>query len=187
MAKKATAQVERAADVIKRLRALVRLGRSELSPIGIDVVVHESLDLVRPLLERSAIAVSVDVDRELLPVMADRIQIEQVLFNLLRNSAEAIASAAGGDDGQIVVQARRSSAQLAEIRVSDSGPGFPDDIVGAIPTLFSSNKADGLGVGLSLCRSIVEAHGGALRLEPRKSGASVSFTLPFAEVATHDG
>jgi two-component system, LuxR family, sensor kinase FixL len=180
MARKATVQVERAADVIRRLRTLVRLGRSELSPTNIEPMLQESLDLVRLILERSDIAVTVTPDKALPAVMADRIQIQQVLFNLLRNSAEAINAAATADR-RILVQATRASAQLAEIRVNDTGPGFPDEILRAAPTLFSSNKADGLGVGLSLCRSIIEAHGGAIRLESTNEGACVSFTLPFAE------
>jgi len=85
--------------------------------------------------------------------------------------------------GRITVQAERANAQLAQIRVIDSGPGFPAEIMRA-PTLFSSTKADGLGVGLSLCRSIVEAHGGSLRIESTKNGACVSFTLPFAEASS---
>ena len=184
-ARKATAQVERAADVIRRLRTLVRLGRSELLPTDIEVMLQESLDLVRLILERGGITVTVEVEKELPPVMADRVQIEQVLFNLLRNSVEAISSAAC-QDRLILLQAERSGPQVAQLRVSDSGPGFPEEIMRAAPTLFSSQKADGLGVGLSLCRSIVEAHGGALRLESGKSGATVSFTLPFAEAAGHE-
>lgn len=180
-AKKAATQIERAADVIRRLRTLVRLGRSELSPTDIEPMLRESLDLVRLILERGDIIVTVEADKSLPPVMADRIQIQQVLFNLLRNSAEAINGTATADR-RILVEARRHSAQLAEIRVKDNGPGFPDEILRTAPTLFSSNKADGLGVGLSLCRSIIEAHGGAIRLESMPRGASVSFTLPFAEV-----
>ena len=182
-ARKATAQVERAAAVIKRLRALVRLGRSELSSIDIDLMVRESLDLVRPILERGTITVSVDLGKDLPPVMVDRIQIEQVLLNLLRNSAEAIAGA-GAEDRRITLQAERAGPQLVQIRVSDTGPGFPAGIIGATPTLFSSNKADGLGVGLSVCRSIIEAHGGSLRLEAGEAGACVAFTLPFAETGS---
>jgi two-component system sensor kinase FixL len=181
-ARKATAQVERAADVIRRLRTLVRLGRSELSPTDIELILHDSLDLVRVILDRNNITVTVEADRNLPPVLVDRIQIEQVLFNLLRNSAEAITSAASADR-RISIQASRSSAEFAEVCVSDTGPGFPREIIQAGPTLFSSSKADGLGVGLSLCRSIVEVHGGAIRLASKDKGASVSFTLPFAKVA----
>jgi hypothetical protein len=142
-ARKATAQVERAADVIRRLRALVRLGRSELSPTNVELVVQESLDLIRLVLERGDITIAVYADKYLPPVMADRVQVEQVLFNLLRNSAEALASAAPAKR-RITIRASRVSAQLAEISVSDTGPGFPKDVIGKAPTLFSSQKADGL-------------------------------------------
>jgi two-component system, LuxR family, sensor kinase FixL len=178
-AQKAVAQVERAADVIRRLRALVRLGRSDMSPVSISRIVQESLDLVRPILERANIETSVEVDRSLPPVLADRIQIEQVLVNLLRNSAEAIADS-GRRVGMVYVEAIKSSPQLLEIRVRDTGPGFPAEFAGAAPSLFSSNKAQGLGVGLSLCRSIIEAHGGTLHIASNHDGALVSFTLHFA-------
>jgi two-component system, LuxR family, sensor kinase FixL len=178
-AQKAVAQVERAADVIRRLRALVRLGRSDMSPVSISRIVQESLDLVRPILERANIETSVEVDRSLPPVLADRIQIEQVLVNLLRNSAEAIADS-GRRVGMVYVEAIKSSPQLLEIRVRDTGPGFPAEFAGTAPSLFSSNKAQGLGVGLSLCRSIIEAHGGTLHIASNHDGALVSFTLHFA-------
>jgi two-component system sensor kinase FixL len=178
-AEKATAQVERAALVIKRLRALVRLGRSELSPIAIGQIVEEALDLVRPALERSNIAVSVEIDDTLPPVMADRIQIGQVLINLLRNAAEAITGGAMSERG-ISLTASRMGPGFAEISVADTGPGFPAGLVRTGPVLFETNKAEGLGVGLFLCRSIVESHGGALRLDSCGTGACVSFTLPFA-------
>jgi len=184
-ATKATAQVERAADVIKRLRALVRKDHGELSSVPLDTVIRDALDRLRPILERRTIIIGVEIAPDLPPTLGDRIQVEQVLFNLLRNSAEAITNATLSH-GRITVQAARANAQLAQIRVIDSGPGFPAEIMRA-PTLFSSTKADGLGVGLSLCRSIVEAHGGSLRIESTKNGACVSFTLPFAEASRDDG
>jgi two-component system sensor kinase FixL len=181
MARKATAQVERAADVIRRLRTLVRLGRSEQSETDVERMIHESLDLVQLIMEAGNITATVQIEKNLPPVLADRIQIEQVLFNLLRNSVEAIVGSEAADR-RIAIEARRAGTRLAEIRVRDSGPGFPQDIVAEVLTLFSSKKDDGLGVGLSVCRSIVEAHGGAIRFETTNAGASVAFTLPFAEV-----
>jgi two-component system sensor kinase FixL len=151
-----------------------------LLPTGVEPILQDSVDLVRLILERGDVAVTIHVEKDLPPVLADRVQIEQVLFNLLRNSVEAIAGT-GRTDRRITIRAMRVSAQLAEIRVSDTGPGFPEEIMRAGPALFSTNKADGLGVGLSLCRSVIEAHGGAIRLETKNGGASVSFTLPFAE------
>jgi C4-dicarboxylate-specific signal transduction histidine kinase len=179
-AQKATAQVERAAAVIRRLRALVRIGRSDMSAVGIAKIIQEALDLVGPVLDRSNIGVDIEVESGLPPVMADRIQIEQVLVNLLRNSAEAMAGAPGNCN-RISLRAIKTGARHIEIRVCDTGPGFPAEFCGAVPPLFSSNKADGLGVGLSLCRSIAEAHGGTIRVMSGKNGATVSFTLRLAE------
>lgn len=185
-AKKATKQVERAAVVIKRLRALVRLGRSEMAPIAIEEIVQESFDLVRPVLMRSNILVDVEIAEGIPAIMADRVQIGQVLINLLRNAAEAITGAAMSE-GNITLTASRKNDRFAEISVSDTGPGFSPSLTASGPNLFASNKAEGLGVGLFLCRSIVESHGGAFCLETMEVGARVVFTLPFAEVSAHDG
>lgn len=177
---KAVAQIERAAAVIRRLRALVRLGRSDMGAISLGRIAQEALDLVGPVLERGAITLDIQLDNSLPPVMADRIQIEQVLVNLLRNSAEAITGS-GCPHKLISLQAFRTDEKRVEVRVCDSGPGFPQEFCGAVPPLFTSSKADGLGVGLSLCRSIAEAHGGTLCVETDQRGAIVSFTLPLAE------
>lgn len=184
-AEKATAQVERAAVVIRRLRAFVRLGRSELAATTIKSIALEAIDLVRPVLERSNISIRLEVDDALPPVLADRVQVGQVLINLLRNSAEAIAGAAMGE-GLISVTASKANSRFAEISVCDNGPGFPAGFAETGPTLFLSDKADGLGVGLSLCRSIIESHGGDFRIKTASDGACVNFTLPFAEVSVHD-
>jgi two-component system, LuxR family, sensor kinase FixL len=185
VAGKTVAQVERAAAVIRRLRALVRLGRSDMTAISLSKIVQEALDLVGPVLERGAIDIDIQLEGDLPPVLADRIQIEQVLVNLLRNSAEAITGSACVQK-QILLQAKKIDSLRMEVRVCDSGPGFPEDFRGAIPPIFASNKADGLGVGLSLCRSIAEVHGGTLRVESSEGGAIVSFTLPFAEGPGND-
>jgi signal transduction histidine kinase len=156
-----------------------------MTAISLSKIVQEALDLVGPALERGAIDIDIQLEDGLPPVLADRIQIEQVLVNLLRNSAEAITGSACVQK-QIFLQAKKIDSTRMEIRVCDSGPGFPEDFRGAIPPIFASNKADGLGVGLSLCRSIAEAHGGTLRVESSEGGAIVSFTLPFAEGPAND-
>jgi two-component system, LuxR family, sensor kinase FixL len=186
LAKKATTQVERAALVVKRLRTLVRAGRSELSPIAVDKIVQESLDLVRPILERNNIVISLHVDETLPDVLADKVQIGLVLINLLRNAAEAITSAAMREGGISLRATKDAEERFAKISVSDTGPGFSSEFMQTAPVLFSSSKTEGLGVGLSLCRSIIETHGGDFRMETSAQGACVSFTLPFAKVAPHD-
>jgi signal transduction histidine kinase len=113
------------------------------------------------------------------PVSVDALQIEQVLVNLLRNSAEALADA-GRYDGRITIEADRADETSVIVRVRDNGPGFDPDLAQRAASPFTTTKPEGLGLGLSLARSIVDAHGGRLSIESGSSGATVSFTLPAA-------
>jgi C4-dicarboxylate-specific signal transduction histidine kinase len=108
------------------------------------------------------------------------LQIEQVLLNLIRNAAEAIIAVEDGRR-EIVIQAARSNPGLVELSVIDTGTGFASSFAGDVPFPLSSTKPEGLGIGLSLCRSIAEAHGGALAIRNTGSGARVSISLPVAE------
>lgn len=178
-AAKAVAQVERAAEVVRRLRELIRLGRSELAPVGVPRLVSDTLELLRPDIERSNVRIEQRLPAQLPTVMVDALQIEQVLLNLLRNALEAIRDA-GHERGVVTVLASRLDATQVEIEVRDSGPGFPAGSPDAGQP-FNSSKVDGLGVGLSLSRSIIEAHGGRLIAGNWGSGAFVRFTLPISE------
>jgi two-component system sensor kinase FixL len=176
-AKKAVAQVERAASVVRHLRALVRLDRTNRAACRVDQIVRKTIDLCQPDLDRLKLRVGTAVAADLPPVMVDRLQIEQVLLNLMRNSMEAIGEA---KRGMISIEAALAGAEFVEVRVRDSGSGFPVDLV-ANPFLpFFSTKKKGLGIGLPLCRSIIEAHGGRIWIDPDSPGAAVLFTLPVA-------
>jgi signal transduction histidine kinase len=179
-ADKAVGQVERAAEVVRRLRQLIQLGRSEIAPVSMSRIVQESLELVGPEIDRNNVTVREQLGRDLPPVMADILQIEQVLINLVRNSIEAIGSAEV-ERGSVVIEAVRDGAGFVEVRVSDNGPGFEREQLDTPPQPFATTKVDGLGVGLALSRSIVEAHGGRLWLGVSTKGAVVHFTLPTAE------
>ncbi len=178
---KAAAQIERAADVVRRLRALIRLDRTGRAPVGVERIIKESLELVRPQLERHNLATNIKIAADLPPVLADVLQVEQVMLNLLRNSIEAIEQA-GHPAGSITITAASFSPNLVEIEVRDTGPGFPAEFAGAYPSPMSSTKIEGLGVGLALCRSIVELHGGQMFVGGGIHGAQVRFQLPVAEV-----
>jgi two-component system sensor kinase FixL len=180
MANKAAVQIGRAADVVRRLRALVRMGRSELVPTSITRIVQEAADLARTDLQPLKVILKVELGSDLPPVMADRLQIEQVLINLIRNSAEAIAGT-NCATRQIRIVAERREPRLLHLSVSDSGPGFPAAFGGSAPPPLQTSKPDGLGIGLSLCRSIAEAHGGELWIRSGRDGATVTITLPIAE------
>jgi signal transduction histidine kinase len=150
-----------------------------MAPTSIITIVEETVDLARADIERHDIALRVDIANDLPLVLADRLQIEQVLLNLMRNSIEAIAEAGAGR-GQITIDARRSGPGLLELTVSDTGPGFRSPFFEDVPLPLTSTKPDGLGIGLPLCRSIAEAHGGKLSIRTTGRGASVSISLPTA-------
>jgi two-component system, LuxR family, sensor kinase FixL len=180
IAKKAVSQIDRAAEVIRRLRTLVRLDRSNRALVPFERIAERIVDLCKPDLDQARVDAHANLAADLPPVMVDVLQIEQVLSNLVRNSIEAISDS-GATGGAIWIKARRADKDFIEVHVLDSGPGFSLERIemGFLP--LSSSKPYGLGVGLSLCRSIVDAHGGRLWLEPSHHGASVHFTLPIAE------
>jgi two-component system, LuxR family, sensor kinase FixL len=181
-AKKAVAQVERAAEVVRRLRALVRLDRSNRAPWRLDRAVKETIELCQPDLDRFHVTIRVAIAADLPAVMIDLLQIEQVLINLLRNAIEAIGES-GSMRGSVLVEAGAVDTDFVEIRVADNGPGFPPRLLESAFLPLSSNKAEGLGIGLPLCRSIIEAHGGKLWLDTGTEGAAIRFTLPIAKTS----
>jgi two-component system, LuxR family, sensor kinase FixL len=182
-AKKAAAQVERAAEVVRRLRSLVRLDRSCRAPCGVELIVRQTIAMCQPLLDRINIAVDWNRAANVPPVMVDMLQVEQTLMNLIRNSIEAIGESKQSN-GAIRIDVVSKDSNWVEISVADNGPGFPTEFVELFP-LLSSHKPEGIGIGLSLCRSIIEAHGGRLWLNRSARGAEVRFTLPIATEVQH--
>jgi two-component system sensor kinase FixL len=112
------------------------------------------------------------------------LQIGQTLLNLMRNAIEAITESERRN-GVISIEAVLDDCNRVEIRVADNGPGFPPDFMDNPFLPLTSQKAEGLGIGLPLCRSIVEAHGGRLWLDRNARGAAVHFTLPVAKEYQH--
>lgn len=170
-------QVERVADVVRRLRNFIRLGRSETLPITVTQLVDEAVSYCHTELDKHGVQLQLRIARDLPAVKVDMLQIQQVIINLVRNAAEALGDA-GRHDGQVVIEAQLKDEASVEIRVRDNGPGFDVELAERAPAPFLTTRQDGLGLGLSLSRSIVEAHGGRLAIESSSSGAVVSFTLP---------
>lgn len=175
---KCSRQVQRAADVVRRLREFIQLGRSELAPVKVAQLFDEAMDLVRPELVHNKVDLRRDRAGELdLPIVsADRLQIEQVLINVITNAIEAMQ---GANRGHPIIRISGNCVRsgFVEIRIEDNGPGFDAAVLARPFEPFGTTKSQGLGVGLSLCRSIVEAHGGELWLDNSDVGAVVHFTL----------
>jgi two-component system, LuxR family, sensor kinase FixL len=172
------AQVDRAAEVVRRLRNFIRLGRGDTGPAQVRDLVDASVSYCRAELDRQGVDVQLQIERDLPAVSVDTVQIEQVLVNLVRNSAEALSDA-GRSDGRIVIFGRRRGGVIA-IEVRDNGPGFDPGVAERASAPFTTTKPEGLGLGLSLARSIVEAHDGTLSIASNSLGAAVSFTVPCA-------
>ena len=164
-----------AADVVSRIRALFRQSAETRSSVALADVLTEARDLMAEEAARRFIRMEVEADNDLPPVVLDRVQIQQVLVNLVRNGFEAMDTAASGKVLRVRV---RRMADALQTEVSDSGPGieFPDRIFEP----FFTTKGQGMGMGLAICRSIVESHGGRLWAEKNElQGATFVFTLPI--------
>jgi C4-dicarboxylate-specific signal transduction histidine kinase len=174
-------QTDRAAEVVRRLREFIGQGRTELATVTVEKLVGEAHSFCRPMLERYGVELDLLAEKNLPAMRVDPLQIEQVLVNLILNSIEAL-SESGRRDGKVAVEVERKSAKEIEFKVRDNGPGFYSDFADEALTPFATTKPDGLGLGLSLARSIVEAHGGKLRIESSPRGATVVFTLALSAV-----
>ncbi|HRK18067.1 MAG TPA: ATP-binding protein [Hyphomicrobiaceae bacterium] len=176
-------QIERSAEVVRRLRSLLQTGRIETAPHSVSRILTDSVEILTPEKGRG-VDISVSIQPELPQVDVDLIQVEHVIINLLRNAMEAL------DESRTVapkisVHARYTKPDHVEIQVADNGPGFPLSFDTDASGPVVSSKLDGLGIGLSICRSIIEAHGGTLVIERPPRGACVTITLPVSREDRH--
>jgi signal transduction histidine kinase len=142
-------------------------------------IIESAADLMRAKAARHAVPLTVHIPGPLPPVLVDAIQIEQVLLNLIRNSIDALDEVEGVPREVAVSAVPAAEAGLVEIRVRDSGPGFAAEITGRLFTPFATTKEAGMGLGLSISRSIVEAHGGRIWIAADGArGTDIRFTVP---------
>jgi len=174
---KAADQAQRAGDIIRRLRGFVARGESERRPEDINEVVREASALALVGARTDGIVVTMDLDESLPPVMIDRVQIQQVLVNLIRNSVDAMMNQA---ERWIRIRTMVEGADVVEISIADNGPGLAPDIEAHLFEPFNTSKPDGMGIGLTVCRSIVEEHDGRIWAVPADAGgAEFRFTVPL--------
>jgi two-component system sensor kinase FixL len=177
-AREVVQQAERAGDVLVRLRDFVHQGASRRQFVAVRPLIDAAVNLVALEAAHAQVTITVSADPDLPLVFADNVQIEQVILNLLRNAVDALV-VAEAEEKRILVEARRRGAAHVEISVTDSGPGIPEQLREKIFDPFVTTKPRGMGMGLSISQTFIEAHGGALRLAPdRDGGATFVFDLP---------
>jgi C4-dicarboxylate-specific signal transduction histidine kinase len=169
-------QALRAGEIIRRLREFVTRGETEMRIENLPNLIREASHLASAGTEPHGVQVRLSFDPRAEAVFANRIQLQQVMLNLIRNAHEAMAQS---EWRELEVVTARLDDESIEIAVADRGSGLPDDIVEHLFEPFHTTKIDGMGLGLSICRSIVETHRGKLGYEPNCGGGAIfRVTLP---------
>ena len=177
---KAIAQAARAGEIIRRLRQFVGKGDDKRRFEDLNNVVEEASALALVGAKQQGVRVMLELGRDLPLIALDKVQIQQVVLNLVRNAVEAMSAT---DERLLTIAtgqfAKQGVGLLAQVRISDSGSGLAPAVLDQLFRPFVTTKEGGMGVGLSICRSIVEAHGGQIWAEPNlPGGTSFTFTLP---------
>jgi PAS domain S-box-containing protein len=181
VADEAAAQALRASDIIRGLRQFVTLDETERRTEALPSMIEEAVALVLSSIAPLAAHPNFEFDDKATDVFVNRVQFQQVLVNLIRNAFEAMADQ---DQREISLATGILADGMIEVTVADIGPGIHGDVAGRLFEPFVSNKHDGMGLGLSISRSIIEAHGGQLTTAPKPGGGTIfRFTVPPGEVA----
>ncbi len=174
---------ERAGHVIDRMRGLLKRQTLDARRLDVGALVGDVAALVRVDAATRQVKLEVDVPGDLPHVRGDRVHLQQVLLNLILNGMDAL-NGASRDDRRVSVTARLNGAQTVEIAVGDAGPGIPPGALARIFDPFFTTKPNGMGMGLAISRTIIEAHGGRLWAENKsEGGAAFRFTVPVAQEA----
>jgi len=173
----AAQQTLRSGEIIRRLRGFVARGEVERKTESIARIIEEASALALVGAKERGIRVDLGVHAEVPPVAVDRVQIQQVLLNLMRNAVEAMESVSRRE----LTVSTELTEGMVQVSIADTGPGVPEDVQARLFQPFVTTKNEGMGIGLSVCRTIVEAHAGRLWMEPgADSGSVFRFTIPIA-------
>lgn len=173
------ADTTRASEVIRRIRSLARKSDPQYAPVDLAEVAHDCAALLHRELAAHGAQLALRLADAVPPVLGDRVQLQQVLINLLMNGMQAMEPRGGAL--RLVVE--RAAQQTVRISVADEGPGIPEHQAGRLFEPFFSTKQDGMGMGLPICRSIVETHGGRIAAVQGGTGATIEITLPAVQEA----
>jgi signal transduction histidine kinase len=171
---------QRASDVIARIRKMVRKAEFEVRDIDLNETIDEAVQIVAADATVKGVSIRVEPASGLPKVRADRVEVQQVILNLVLNAIEAMQDLREAPK-ELLVRSRRTSQREVEVSVIDSGPGVSTDVLSRVFEPFVTSKLSGMGLGLAISRTIVEAHGGQIRAENLPArGAAIHFTLPLA-------
>ncbi|MGZ8408054.1 MAG: PAS domain-containing sensor histidine kinase, partial [Caulobacteraceae bacterium] len=178
---KAVEQSLRAGEIIRHLRGFVTHGETERHVESLTKIVQDASALALVGAKQKGVRVHITMDRNADLVMADKVQIQQVLLNLIRNAIEAMTES-GSEPRELIISNRPADDGMVEVSVRDTGPGLAKTVLHRLFQPFVTTKEQGMGVGLSICRTIVEAHGGQIGADVSpEGGTTFRFTLPAAE------
>jgi signal transduction histidine kinase len=170
------ANAERGGQIVQRIRGFVRKQDGQAVAADLNVLIRDTLELISAELKRLQIAIQLNLAPAFPLVMMDTIQIQQVMVNLLRNSMDAVVDNVNAAK-DITITTQYDNEKI-ELRIKDTGPGIPEHILAHLFEPFVSTKAQGMGIGLSICQSIIDAHGGQLALiDHGPTGACFAFSL----------
>jgi C4-dicarboxylate-specific signal transduction histidine kinase len=169
----------RAGEIVRRIRALSRKTDGQKAPVDLNGLIDDVASLLERELTSSQVELRTELAKPLPPVTGDRVQLQQVIFNLAMNAIEAMRPAENGVR-ELCIRTRRTDARTAVVAVEDSGPGIPAGDPEQLFTAFYTTKKEGLGIGLSISRTIVEAHGGRLLAANSGRGAIFQIVLPLS-------
>jgi PAS domain S-box-containing protein len=177
LATRTVIDARRAGDIIQRVRAMAVRGETEKVPIGLNDIVEESMAFVRPELARNGVETVLELATNLPDVMGDRVQLQQVIVNLVANAMHAMSDR---PLRRLTVRTTQPEPNLLGAAVEDTGPGIAPENLDRLFGSFFTTKKSGMGIGLAICRSIIEGHGGRIEASnlPNGAGARFFFTLP---------
>jgi PAS domain S-box-containing protein len=184
LAAQTAAEVQRAADIIHRVRSMALRTSPEHKSIEVNTVVGEAMLFLRHELQRNEVVPSLQLRSDLPNILGDRVQLQQVIVNLVVNAMQAMTQAASRPR-EVAIETSVDAGGAVHITIEDTGPGIADEALGRLFESFFTTKSTGMGMGLPICRSIIEAHGGSIAAENRsdRQGARFAIHLPTPEGA----
>ena len=175
----AAKQSVRAGQIVRKLRDYVSRGEIEKRPTPLVPLIGDAVALIQAEMSSANGQIAVSVEEGISDIMADPIQIQQVIINLVRNALEAME---GQDDPKVEIRAASVSGGLAMVTIEDNGPGIDREVADQLFKPLASSKSTGMGLGLSICKTIVEAHGGTIEAMPMETaGTRFVFTVELAD------